>query len=194
MGRLFFTSDEHYGHANIIKFCNRPFMSVYDMNEVLIANHNAVVGEADFTWHLGDMFWHTVTVHDANAIFDRLNGKHGIVWGNHDEVARQIAGRFDYVGDTKLVKSTRVPVWLSHYAHRSWPNSHKGSYHLFGHTHAVLPDFRYSHDAGVDTNDYQPFSFEELDTYMLETLLPRTAPEVRIDMVKKGVLNERQAC
>ena len=185
MGNIFFTSDEHYGHANIIKFCNRPFVSVEAMTEKLIENHNAVVRDGDFTFHLGDMFWRTCTVQAAHIILSRLRGRHGLIYGNHDEIAKRLIGdgAFDSWGDTRLVQSTRVPVWLSHYAHRSWPHSHKGSYHLFGHTHNVLSDFRYSHDAGVDTNDYQPFSFEELDTYMLEKgVLP--PDEVQTDMAK----------
>ena len=161
----FFTSDEHYGHANIIQFCHRKYVSVEEMTEELIANHNYVVKPGDTTYYLGDMFWRTVSIPDANAIMDRLNGKHYLILGNHDEVAKRIAGRFEWVKDTELIH-TPTPVWLSHYAHRSWPNSHKGSYHLFGHTHNVMSDYRYSTDAGVDAKGYFPMSYDELAWYM----------------------------
>ena len=62
MSNIFFTSDEHYGHANILQFCNRPFKSVEEMTEGLIANHNAVVGVNDVTYHCGDMFWRRVSI------------------------------------------------------------------------------------------------------------------------------------
>jgi calcineurin-like phosphoesterase family protein len=175
-----FTSDEHYGHANIIKFCNRPFANIYEMQETLIDNHNARVKDGDYTYHLGDLFWRTVTIREAQAILDRLNGKHFLILGNHDEVAKQLAGRFEWVKDC-VMTGPKPGVWLSHYAHRSWPNSHKGSYHLFGHTHNVLSDFRYSHDAGVDANNFTPRSWDEIDTRMkMKGVLP--LDEVQLDM------------
>ena len=50
----FFTSDQHYGHAMILEYCNRPFADVQTMNETLVDNHNAVVGKKDTVYHLGD--------------------------------------------------------------------------------------------------------------------------------------------
>lgn len=180
MSRLFFTSDEHYGHANVLKFCKRPFESVEDQTEQLIKRHNTVVDDGDVTYHLGDMFWRTFTVKEAQSVMDRLNGKHYLILGNHDEVAKNIAGRFVWVKDTTLVH-TPTRVWLSHYAHRVWPDSHKHSYHLYGHTHNVLPDFRYSHDAGVDANGYFPISYQEVETIMIQKgQLP--PDEVQLDM------------
>jgi calcineurin-like phosphoesterase family protein len=77
---VFFTSDQHYGHTNIIRFCARPFADVSAMNEALIARHNAVVGPDDDVWHLGDF----VFKGDVAATLVRLNGRHRLVAGNHD--------------------------------------------------------------------------------------------------------------
>ena len=178
----FFTSDEHYGHANILSFCKRPFENLEDMKEQLISRHNSKVGKTDRTFHLGDMFWRRVSIPDANEIMDRLNGKHYLVLGNHDEVAKRIAGRFEWVKDVHMFDRREVGVWLSHYAHRAWPASHNGSYHLFGHTHAVLSDYRLSHDAGVDANGYFPKSYEEVYTMMKSRVLQ--PDEVEINMLK----------
>lgn len=52
--RVFFTSDTHFNHTNIIKYCQRPFRDIYEMNETLIANWNNVVAPDDIVFHLGD--------------------------------------------------------------------------------------------------------------------------------------------
>ena len=75
----FFTSDEHYGHRRIIDFCKRPFADIYEMREALIAAHNAKVGRGDITFHLGDIFWRTMSVDEAMYIMSRLNGQHKLV-------------------------------------------------------------------------------------------------------------------
>jgi calcineurin-like phosphoesterase family protein len=54
MTNVYFTADQHFGHAGIIGLCKRPFRSVEEMDEAMIANWNAVVGPDDEVWHLGD--------------------------------------------------------------------------------------------------------------------------------------------
>jgi calcineurin-like phosphoesterase family protein len=51
---FFFTADEHYGHANIIRYCNRPFTSVDQMDAEIIQRHNEIVGLKDVVIHAGD--------------------------------------------------------------------------------------------------------------------------------------------
>jgi len=54
MAKVFFTSDTHFNHVNIIKYCSRPFSSVEEMNREMIARWNSVVGPEDTVFHLGD--------------------------------------------------------------------------------------------------------------------------------------------
>jgi calcineurin-like phosphoesterase family protein len=54
MAKVFFTSDTHFNHANIISYCSRPFSSADEMNREIIARWNAVVGPEDTVYHLGD--------------------------------------------------------------------------------------------------------------------------------------------
>lgn len=77
----FFTSDTHFGHENIIKFCKRPYQSVEEMNEALIENWNKVIGKNDTVFHLGDFALGGSTV--WNNTLDRLNGKIYLIFGNH---------------------------------------------------------------------------------------------------------------
>lgn len=79
---IFFTSDTHFCHTNIIKLCGRPFSDAEEMNEVLIKNWNNTVGPNDIIYHLGDFCfagsaeWH--------SILGRLNGRIYLVIGNHE--------------------------------------------------------------------------------------------------------------
>ena len=54
--KVFFTSDTHFYHGNIIRFCNRPFKDVEMMNETIIANWNNTIGQDDIVFHLGDLY------------------------------------------------------------------------------------------------------------------------------------------
>lgn len=94
---LFFTSDEHYGHANVIGLCGRPFADVNEMNEVLVERHNAVVGPSDNVWHLGDFVFDD---RQLAATLKRLNGRHRLVAGNHDNATHAIRGRPERSGPT----------------------------------------------------------------------------------------------
>ena len=78
---IFFTSDQHYHHANVIKYCNRPFKDVYHMNEELIRLHNETVSPEDTVYHIGDF---TLSKTAVSTILPRLNGIHHLVMGNHD--------------------------------------------------------------------------------------------------------------
>lgn len=168
MSKVFFTSDEHYGHRNIIKFCNRPYIDLDDMREDLIARHNAVVGPMDTVYHLGDMFWRTVRSREACAIMERLNGNHHYVNGNHEEVFEsnhELIYRFDSVSDRLHIAPDGGPKYgivLDHFAGRVWHWSDKGSWQLYGHSHGELPDDHnlLSMDVGVDCYNWEPVSLE----------------------------------
>lgn len=78
----FFTSDTHFGHANIIKLCNRPFKDVEEMNEKLIENWNKVVSEDGTVFHLGDFAFGGSGL--WNSVIPRLNGQIYLIIGNHE--------------------------------------------------------------------------------------------------------------
>lgn len=172
--RTWFTADTHFSHANIIKYCNRPFPDVQQMNETLIANWNAVVGARDQVWHLGDFAFR-----DAAAIHRRLNGRIHIVWGNHDKATKQIADLFASSQDIAELETDRGElIVLHHYAQRVWHQSHRGSWHLYGHSHGGLPNFHRSMDVGVDCHNYAPICLPAIRDYMLKQDVTLHHPEM----------------
>lgn len=78
----FFTSDTHFYHTNILKYCNRPFKNTEEMNAILIEKWNAKVKKDDVIWHLGDFCFGGKD--NIKEIFPKLNGKINLVLGNHD--------------------------------------------------------------------------------------------------------------
>lgn len=171
---MFFTSDQHYGHRNICKYAGRPFSSVEEMDEVLITNHNAVVGNGDPVWFLGDFAF--ATTGRIKQLLSRLNGQKNIILGNHDKGLRNVRkellaeklvnGIFDY----REITWQKQHIVLAHYGHRVWNRSHHGSWMLYGHSHGTLPPYGKSADMGVDskviTDEYRPYSFEEVKCFM----------------------------
>jgi calcineurin-like phosphoesterase family protein len=158
---IWFTSDQHFGHKNIIKFCGRPFIDVEHMNANIIARHNSLVNPNDDVYHLGDLTYQM----DASEFLMQMNGNHHLILGNHDHKffhKRQGLGAYASINDTKIVAWKGKKFFLSHYAHRVWPSSHFGAIHLYGHSHGTLPGFGKSMDVGVDTNLMFPYSADNI--------------------------------
>lgn len=82
MSKVFFTSDHHFGHNLIIDFESRPFAGAEEMDKVMIANWNAVVGKEDTVFHLGDFSFRNQE--DTRSIVAALNGYKILILGNHD--------------------------------------------------------------------------------------------------------------
>lgn len=154
---VFFVSDEHFSHKNVIKYCNRPFSSVEEMNETMINNHNFTVKDSDITFHLGDFTLINNSFMVYENIITRLNGDHIFLKGSHDY----------WLNNKNALTLIEVMVddyhlTLCHYCLRTWPRSHFNTWHLYGHSHGSLPSIGKSHDVGVDNNGFYPLSFSEL--------------------------------
>lgn len=156
---MWFTADDHFGHNKVIVYSNRPYQTVEEMNEALIANWNARVDKKDLVWHLGDFCFRK----DAFQFYTRLNGLLKFCRGNHDRehVLEKLVGS-ENVHDTAYIRYQGERFWLSHYAHRTWRKSNHGSYHLYGHSHGDLPGLGRSMDVGVDAQQYAPIHVDEV--------------------------------
>ncbi|HOO76758.1 MAG TPA: metallophosphoesterase [bacterium] len=154
----FFTADEHYGHANIIRYCRRPFSSVGEMDRELIERHNAAVGAGDTVVHAGDFTLQSPE--EARGYIARLNGRHIFIRGSHDYWLGPDAHELW----EETVEGRYIVV--CHYAMRVWPRSHYNSWQLYGHSHGRLEPVGKQWDVGVDANGFAPVSLERLDDIM----------------------------
>jgi calcineurin-like phosphoesterase family protein len=157
---VFFTSDTHFGHARIIELCKRPFVSVEDMNEALIANWNARVHPGDTVWHLGDF-----TLGNADAarrVISRLHGDIHLVWGNHDRESVRNLNMWRSSQYAAEINHEGHKITLCHYAMRVWNQSHRGSLMLYGHSHGHMWGTRQSLDVGVDCWGFKPITLPEI--------------------------------
>ena len=174
---LFFTSDLHFMHGNIIKHCSRPFEDAHEMNETLIKNWNSVVPENAIVFVAGDFcfggkkHWY--------YFIHRLNGFIWLLPGNHDKsVHSPIEDKYDVHEGFMNVKirdeefdGNMQYITLCHYPMLSWYQSHRGSWQLFGHVHTGprstskekdLPYRASQLDIGVDANEFTPISWNDV--------------------------------
>ncbi len=129
--KIFAISDTHFCHANIIKYCNRPFSCVEEMNESLIKNWNEAVSNDDVVLHLGDYCLGSKEA--ARDITSRLHGKKILIMGNHDnwnesfyrEIGFHTVSRFPILYDNYYLLS-HAPLVLS----ESTPYGN-----IYGHVH-----------------------------------------------------------
>lgn len=167
--KIFFTADHHFNHKNIIKFTNRPFGNLYEMNKILIERWNEKVKDDDIVYHVGDFFFGSE--YQARKILEKLNGKIHLIWGNHEKATLKNEWRFESIEGTKIIKvpdedtnrKTQVIV-LSHCAYLVWFSSHYDSWNLHGHSHGNLEErqgFKQC-DVGVDCWDFYPVSYLEI--------------------------------
>lgn len=173
MGNIFFTSDHHFGHQNIIRFCNRPFESVEQMNSELIRRWNEKIQKGDDVYHLGDFALCSNEV--FSEIREQLNGNIHLIAGNHEATALNNRKRFAWMKEyyELKVKDEDSPngvqrIVLFHYAMRTWRGASRGTWHLYGHSHNTLPDWEnsLSFDIGVDCHNFYPLSYEEVKSIM----------------------------
>jgi calcineurin-like phosphoesterase family protein len=180
MSNIFFSSDHHINHNNIIKYSNRPFANVDEMNEALVENHNKIVKPKDLVFFLGD-FLFTKDFYDYEKWIRRFNGNKVLILGNHDNVEE---------GDLSIPTYFRIHEWyiekghlitLSHFPQLSWNKSHFGSFNLHGHHHGNLPfDPKVRRmDVGVDCNNFTPFEWSEIKEKLNQVPMPELTPRVK---------------
>lgn len=139
--KVFFTSDLHFGHENVIRFDNRPFASVEEMDAELVRRWNAKVGKGDLVYVLGDLIWKSRNG-DAHNLIRSLNGQIILIKGNHDrflhnaQAKASLAGIKDYDDICVTLEDGSVRrCILSHYFIPFYNGHRHQAIHLHGHSH-----------------------------------------------------------
>lgn len=193
---VFFISDIHGGHGNIIKYTGRPFMNAFEQKELtqgnknlrispgtilahdeaLLANINQAVSPDKTLFVLGDFCWGHKKW-EAQEYLDRINCKNIIlIRGNHD--SDEVCQAFTEVHDLLEIQVDGQPVVLCHYPMLSWNRSFHGSWQLYGHLHSLKGEDRcpdlLNLDVGVDAHDYVPWSWAEIQARMQTKMVSRS--------------------
>ena len=179
---LFFTSDTHFSHKNIIRFCDRPFETIEEMDEAMVEAWNNKVGPDDTVFHLGDVCWGGS---ENWKVLDRLNGHIHLIVGNHDvkNLRQSYMKHFESISFQKQIVVEGRSIYLNHYPLLTWGGLYRDDadkvWQLFGHVHSqerynggadscrlqyLLPQ---QMDVGVDsTEDFAPYSWKEVKDFI----------------------------
>ncbi|MCD8108572.1 MAG: metallophosphoesterase [Clostridiales bacterium] len=168
---VYFAADTHFGHANVIRFCGRPFETVDEMDRILVANWNSRVRNNDTVYVLGDMFYRC-DISRAEDILRQLKGQKKLIVGNHDHSwmsGLDVSRYFDEVSLMLEGTDGQHVFTVCHYPLLSWRRQAR-AYMIHGHIHndtkadffPLLVERENALNAGVDINEFVPVTFEEL--------------------------------
>ena len=166
---IYYISDTHFYHTNVIKLANRPFNNVEEMNKTLINNWNNTVNKDDIVYFLGDFSFKT-NQQTSTKLLKELNGKKYFIKGNHDKITwlnkikeqKLIEDWYDY----KEINDNGRMVILCHYPLHSWNGLYHGSYHLYGHVHQnTVLNYDWQarrYNVSVEVNKYKPTTLDKI--------------------------------
>ena len=132
----YYIADTHFGHSNILRFDNRPFSDVQDMEQTIIKNWNERVTKDDTVYILGDFCWGLEN--EWIRILDQLNGMKVLIRGNHDlkSPSANLKKKFCKITDYDEIKDNGKRIIMSHYPILFYRASYNPDvWHFCGHTH-----------------------------------------------------------
>lgn len=198
---FYYTGDQHFFHAGILKHTDRKFDTVEEMNEEIVRRHNETVRrETDQVFILGDVAHKAVPRH-LFKLLPRLRGRLKLLYGNHDRAMLMKAsnkgalddlcrrGKVQLLGDLYEQKITlkddeKIRLVLCHYPLQHWNCQAYGAIHLHGHSHGhCRPELPRRVDVGVDCWDLRPASLDEI----LGVVRLRQASQALPKMVKDSI-------
>jgi len=164
---ILFTSDQHFGHANVIRFCDRPFADADEMNAAMIANWNEKVTNRDVVYIVGDLMFRLAN--EPETILRQLHGKKHLIIGNHDKswIPKVDLSRwFDSAEHYRIIATGGGKITLCHYPMMSFGSRLM----VHGHIHNNKPESYWpllrtmdnALNASVEINGYAPVTLDEL--------------------------------
>lgn len=160
--KTFVIADPHFGHKNIIQYCNRPFESTSEMDKALIDNWNKTVSNDDIIWVLGDF---ALASRDyTKSIIKSLRGRKRLILGNHDRYSQEWyreAG-FEFVSPYPILIENFII--LSH-APLEFLNENCPFFNIYGHVHndpRYLDLTKNGACVSIERTEYKPIELEEL--------------------------------
>lgn len=171
---VWFTSDTHFGHESIIRFCNRPFINAAEMNAELIRRWRETVPDDGIIFHLGDFAHGSSRL--WNDILNALPGHKYLILGNHDmkAIRQGFMSHFELVTQQMTIRVGGQAIVLNHNPFLCYGGSYRDVWQLFGHVHSGPAShtgldhprlkmlFPRQYDVGVDNNDYRPITFADV--------------------------------
>lgn len=133
LSKIFYISDLHFGHSNIIRYDHRPYKNANEMDQDLIKKWNDAVSDEDTVYILGDISWHNED--KTVEIFKQLKGRKILIKGNHDYISNVLAKCFDRIVDYAEINDNGTKVVVSHYPMPFWNGQFRDTVHLYGHVH-----------------------------------------------------------
>jgi calcineurin-like phosphoesterase family protein len=158
---IWFTADTHFGHGGALGRFKRPFDSVREMDEAMVARWNEVVRPQDEVWHLGD-FGYRLGTERVLQLLASLNGRKQLITGNNDGAATRDAPEWASVAPYAEIDVEGTRLILCHYPFRTWDGMYKGAYNLHGHSHGQLAAMTRQVDVGVDVWDFRPIGLDAI--------------------------------
>ena len=193
MGKNFYIADMHMSHGNVIKFDNRPYNTVEEMNTALINNWNSVVSPEDTVYILGDFCWGK---EDAwIEILKLLKGNKCLIRGNHDikSMSKQLRSLFQDVKDYKEITDNGRHVIMCHYPMPFYKADYNPDcYMLYGHVHVTIEnDFMEYIRKYVRENDKRDSGKHQCNMYNVGCMMPWMDFYPRtLDEIIEGAVNE----
>lgn len=176
---IFFTSDWHIGHENILKYDERPYKDLTEMYVSLIKNYNATVPKDGICYFLGD--WGTWDKEASQIILSQLNGTKVLILGNHDgSLGMMYNLGFNLVLNSATIIIANQRITMSHMplvdlekrVKDPWKYSvtNENQFHLHGHCHSSPKEkFRDKQfDVGLKGNKYKPVSISEVESFIMK--------------------------
>lgn len=168
---IYYISDLHIGHKSAIRFDERPFADMDEMEREIIRRWNEKVTSEDDVYILGDVFYR---YKGRPADFLRkLRGRLHLITGNHDYGLLKDEEALSFFADVdklRMIKDNDRSVVLCHYPLITWNMKHFGSYHVYGHVHRNIGEETLfmmkqerAFNAGCMINGYVPCTLEELE-------------------------------